>query len=106
MTDKKTLKSLEERLMESARQTDEQMEVTEPSLSYFENLVKEQTARWYQRLWFELTCLWGMAFVFISFLIFSLFYVPLLFVFAQIISIIVLIRYFYKERYEMVEMRQ
>lgn len=106
MTDEKTPKKLEERLQEAARHTEEQMELTEPSLSYFENLIEEQTALWYRRLWFELTCLWGMAFIFISFLIFSFFYVPFLFVFAQITSIIILIRYFYKERYEMVEMRQ
>ncbi|MBX0359175.1 YxlC family protein [Halobacillus sp. Nhm2S1] len=106
MTDEKTSKSMEEKLQEAARHTDTKMEPTEPALAYFENLIEEQTALWYRRLWFELTCLWGSAFIFISFLIFSLFYVPLLFVLAQVISIIVLIRYFYKERYEMVEMRQ
>ncbi|MEC3883278.1 hypothetical protein GLW00_18020 [Halobacillus litoralis] len=106
MTNEKKPQNLEGKLQEAARHTDEQMELTEPSLSYFENLIEEQTALWYRQLWFELTCLWGIAFIFISFLIFSLFYVPFLFVFAQITSIIILIRYFYKERYEMVEMQQ
>lgn len=106
MPDKKTPKDLDEMLQEAASQTEEQMEVRQPPLLFFEKLVEEQTNAWYQRLWFELACLWGIAFVFISFLVFSILYAPVVFILIQVISTVLLVLYFVKESKGMALMRQ
>lgn len=99
-------KELESLLKQANRQTDDQLHVNEPSLSFFEGLVQEQYDTWHRRLWFELACLWGIAFIFISFLVLILFYVPILFILIQLITTAILIGYFFRERKEMEVMRQ
>lgn len=99
-------KELERLLKQANRQTDDELHVDEPSLTYFQELVQEQNYAWYHRLWVELACLWGLAFIFISFLALSLFYVPIVFILIQLMTTIVLIGYFFRERKEMEVGRQ
>ncbi|SFK22736.1 hypothetical protein SAMN04487936_109120 [Halobacillus dabanensis] len=99
-------KELESILKQANLQTDDRLHVNEPSLRYFEGLVQEQNDTWHRRLLVELACLWGIAFIFISFLGLTLFYVPLLFILIQMITTLILIGYFLRERKEMEVMRQ
>ncbi|MGP4075425.1 YxlC family protein [Halobacillus sp. K22] len=94
MKDDKNIESL---LRNTARQMDEEIDVEEPSLAYFTDLVQKETEAWYKRLWIELALLWVMAVICLGVLAVSMVYAPLVFIGIQVVSVIVLFGYFLKE---------
>jgi|GEM_PF-6825564 len=94
MKDDKNIESL---LRTTAHQMDKEIEVEEPSLTYFTDLVQKETEAWYKRLWIELALLWLTAVICLSVLAVSVVYAPLVFIGIQLLSVIVLFGYFLKE---------
>ncbi|MGP4060852.1 YxlC family protein [Halobacillus sp. H74] len=99
-------RDIEQILKKTATHTDEQMDIKEPSIHFFENMVQKQTEAWYKRLWIEMTCLWIIAVVFLSSLAISVMYTPLLFIGTQVLSTLVVLLYFIKETSRTVASRQ
>ncbi|MYL32790.1 hypothetical protein GLW08_17755 [Pontibacillus yanchengensis] len=99
MSDDKSFK--EEKIIQVVKVTseniDDEVNVNEPSLDFFKNLVHQERQAWYRRLWIELLIFWCIALSIISLMTISILYIPIIFVGIQLIVAIGLSGYFIKE---------
>ena len=99
MSDYKSLREEEvvQAIKSASEDIDDEVNIKEPSLDFFKDLVYQERQAWYRKLWLELLFFWCIALSIISLMTISILYIPMIFVGIQILVAIGLSGYFIKE---------